>query len=117
MAFPGGTVLKNPPANAGGAGDVGSIPGLGRSLGEGNGNPLRYLCLENPHGQRSLVGYSSQGHKEWDTTQHSTAQCLEMYKRFSPWLGGGSFLEFHLLFYIPTGAEMEFTLEGPLSKI
>ena len=57
------------------------------------------------------------GVAELDTTQHSTARCLEMYKRFSPWLGGGSFLEFHLLFYIPTGAEMEFTLEGPLSKI
>ena len=36
------------------AGDLGSIPGLGRSLGEGNGNPLQYSCLENPHGQRSL---------------------------------------------------------------
>ena len=37
LGFPGGSVVKNPPANAG---DVGSIPGLGRSLGEGNGNPL-----------------------------------------------------------------------------
>ena len=43
--FPGGSVVKNPPANAG---DVGSIPGLGRSLGEGNVNPLQYSCLENP---------------------------------------------------------------------
>ena len=34
----------------------GSVPGLGRSPGEGNGNPLQYSCLENPHGQRSLVG-------------------------------------------------------------
>ena len=43
--FPGGSVVKNPPANAG---DVGLIPGSERSLGEGNGNPLQYSCLENP---------------------------------------------------------------------
>ena len=41
-------VVKNPPANAGDVRDLGSIPGLGRSLGEGNGNPLQYYCLENP---------------------------------------------------------------------
>ena len=46
------------------AGDLGSIPGLGRFPGEGHGNPLQYSCLENPHGQRSLVGYSPCGHKE-----------------------------------------------------
>ena len=39
-------------------GDLGSITGLGRSPGEGQGNPLQYSCLGNPHGQRSLVGYS-----------------------------------------------------------
>ena len=43
--FPGGSVVKNPPANAG---DMGSIPGSGRSPGEGNGNPLQYSCLGNP---------------------------------------------------------------------
>ena len=43
--FPGGSVVKNPPANAG---DVRSIPGLGRCPGEGNGNPLQYSCLGNP---------------------------------------------------------------------
>ena len=41
-------VVKNPPANAGGLRDAGSIPGLGRSPGEGHGNPLQYSCLENP---------------------------------------------------------------------
>ena len=89
------------------AGDPGSIPGSGRSSGEGigyslqytwvslvaqmvknlptmretwvwslgwdpgggHGNPLQYSCLENPHGQRSLVGYSPWGHKELDTTE------------------------------------------------
>ena len=50
-------------------------PGSGRSLGEGNGNTLHYSCMENPHGQRSLAGYSPQGHKESDTTELlSTAQ-------------------------------------------
>ena len=48
-------------------GDPGSIPGLGRSPEEGNGNPLQYSCLEN--GQRSLVGYSLRGRKESDTTE------------------------------------------------
>ena len=43
--FPGGSVVKNPPANAG---DMGSIPGSGRSPGARNGNPLQYSCLENP---------------------------------------------------------------------
>ena len=42
--FPGGSVVKYLPANAG---DAGSVPGLGRSPGEGNGNPLQYSCLEN----------------------------------------------------------------------
>ena len=50
------------------AGDLGSIPGLGRSPGEGNGNPHQYSCLENPHGQRSLVGYSTWDCKESDMT-------------------------------------------------
>ena len=45
--FPGGTAVKNPPAIAGGAGDMGLIPGLGRSLGVCNGNPPHYSCLEN----------------------------------------------------------------------
>ena len=62
-------MAKNPPANAGDARDTGSIPGLGRSPGEGCGNPLQYSCLENPHGQRSQVGYSPWGHKELDTTE------------------------------------------------
>ena len=44
----GGSVVKNLPIKAGDAGDVGLIPGLGRSPGGGNGNPLQYSCLENP---------------------------------------------------------------------
>ena len=45
--FPGGLVVKNLPANAGDERDLGSIPGLGRSPGGGNDNPLQYSCLEN----------------------------------------------------------------------
>ena len=48
LDFPGGSVVKNLLANAGDAGDVGLIPGLGRSPGEGNRNLLQYSCLENP---------------------------------------------------------------------
>ena len=50
-------------------GDLGSTPELGRSLGGGHGNPLQYSCLENPHGQRSLAGYSPWGRRESDTTE------------------------------------------------
>ena len=46
--FPGGSVVKKPPANAGAAEDMGSIPGSGRLLEEMNSNPLQYLFLENP---------------------------------------------------------------------
>ena len=67
MAFPGGTVVKNPPANAGNAG---SSPGSGRrSPGERNGLPTPVFLPEEFHGQRSLVGYSPWGHKEYDTTE------------------------------------------------
>ena len=45
FGFPGGSAVKNPPANAG---DVRLIPGLGRFSGEGNSNPLQYSCLGNP---------------------------------------------------------------------
>ena len=48
MGFPGGSVVKNLPDKAGNTGDLGSIPGSGSSPGKGNGNPLRYSCLENP---------------------------------------------------------------------
>ena len=66
-------VVKNLPANAGDIRDVSSIPGLGRSPGEGNGNPLQYSG--EFHGQRSLVGYSPQGHGELDMTEH-THPCI-----------------------------------------
>ena len=72
--FSGGSDSK---ASACNAGDLGLIPRLGRSPGGGHCNPLQYSCLENPHGQRSLVGYSPWGHKESDMTEQlSTAQNL-----------------------------------------
>ena len=56
--FPGGAVVKNLPANAGDARDEGSVLGSERSPGAENGNLFEYSCLGEPHGQRSLVGYS-----------------------------------------------------------
>ena len=57
------------------AGDLGLISELGRSPGGRHGNPLQYSCLENPHGQRNLVGYSSWGCKESDMTDHRISKC------------------------------------------
>ena len=51
-------VVKNLPANAEDIRDSSSIHGLGRSPGGGNGNPLQYVCLENTHEQRNLLGYT-----------------------------------------------------------
>ena len=48
-------MVKNPPANAGDLIDVGSIPGSGRYMGGGHGNPLQYSCLENPMGRGDLT--------------------------------------------------------------
>ena len=77
MGFCGGSDGKESTCNAG---DLGLIPGLKRSPGEGHGNPLQYSWLENLHGQRSLVDYHLWGLKESDMieqlnisiqTQHS----------------------------------------------
>ena len=62
LGFPGGSVVKNSPASAG---DVSSIPGLGRSPGEGNGNPLQCSCLENAMDRRTLAGYKIVSAKNW----------------------------------------------------
>ena len=56
-------LVRNPPANAEDVRDTGSIPGLGRSLGEGNGNPLQYSCLGNPMDKGA-----------WRTTIHGVAK-------------------------------------------
>ena len=63
--FPGVSVVKNPPANAG---DLGSIPGLGRSPGEGSGNPLQYSCLGNPMDRGAWLAAVHEVAKELDMT-------------------------------------------------
>ena len=63
--FPGVSVVKNPPANAG---DLGSIPGLGRSPGEGSGNPLQYSCLGNPMDRGAWLAAVHEVAKESDMT-------------------------------------------------
>ena len=68
--FPGCSDGKEPACNAG---ELGSIPGLGRSPAEGHSYPLQYSCLGNPNRQRSLAGYSPWGPKdttEWLSTAH-----------------------------------------------
>ena len=66
--FPGGSDYKESSCNVG---DPGLIPGLGRSPGEGHGNPLQYSCLENPWTKEpgSIGPYSSEGHTELDTIE------------------------------------------------
>ena len=93
LGFPGGSDGKESACNAR---DLGSIPGLGRSPGEGNGYPLQYSCLENhmdrgvwqvtvhgeSHGQRSLVGYSPWGCKELDMTEPLMAQLSQLINSY-----------------------------------
>ena len=64
--FPAGWGGKESACNAG---ELDSIPGLGRSPGGGHGNPLQCSCLKNPHGQRNLEGYRPWSHKESDTAK------------------------------------------------
>ena len=64
MGLPGGSVVKNLPSNAG---NLGSISGLGRCPGEGNGYPLQYSCLENPMNRGA-----------WQATVHGVSKRLDM---------------------------------------
>ena len=66
VGFPDGSVVKNPPTNAG---DVGSIPGSGRSPGDGNGTPLQDSCLENPMDREAWWATVHRVTKESDTTE------------------------------------------------
>ena len=74
--FPGHTAVKNPPTNDR---DLGSIPELGRCLGEGNGNPLQYSCLENPTDREAWWGPQSMGSQRvrhgWETGQAHIKAC------------------------------------------
>ena len=83
LAFPGGSDSKASAYNE----DPGSIPGLGRSPGEGNGNPLQYSSLEKSHGQRSLVGYSpsQRVRRDWATSRLPVTESSDFstYRRFA----------------------------------
>ena len=81
LGFPGGSDGKEPACNVG---DSGSIPGLGRSPGEGNGNPLQYSCLENSMDQGAWWAIGPWGHKEL-----CTAEQLRL-----TWLWQGSHMPF-----------------------
>ena len=65
MGSLGHSVVKNPPANAGDTGDVGLIPGLGRSLEEGNDIPLQYSCLENPMERKAWQAMVHRATNSW----------------------------------------------------
>ena len=65
-------------------GDLGLIPGLGRSPEGGHGNPIHYPCLENPHGQRSLASYSPRGCKGSDMTEVTEHAHTYFYFRVEP---------------------------------
>ena len=80
VTIPGGSDGKESACNMG---DLGLIPGLGRSPGGGDGNPLQYSCLGNPHEQRSLVGYSLRGHKESNMTERLRTYINEIMQYLS----------------------------------
>ena len=69
-------MVKNLPANERDVRDSGSIPGLGKSPGEGNDNPFQYSCLGIPMDRGSLAGYSPWDCKEWDMTRHMFAHSM-----------------------------------------
>ena len=78
MGFPGGSGVKNLPANAG---YKGLIPELGKFPGEGNGNPLQHSCLENPWTEELGAGYYPWGRKESGMTE----QLHFLYTKFEKW--------------------------------
>ena len=100
LGFPGGAVVKNPPANAGDTGDAGSIPGLGRSPGGGNVNPFQYSCLENSRdrGAWRATTYGVTKSRSWlkqlSTPPHPTphqglylvSSCYRLHCSYS-WMG------------------------------
>ena len=73
MGFPGGSVVKNPPANVRDTRDLGLIPGSGRFPGEGNGNPFQCSCLGNPMDRRA-----------WQATVHGLSKTWTQHKPLSP---------------------------------
>ena len=80
MIKPDGSVVKNPPVNAGDTKDLGLIPGSERSSGSGNGNPLQYSCLGNPMDRGAWWGSSSWSNKESDTTEQLSMHTPKIFK-------------------------------------
>ena len=91
LGFPCGSAGKESACDAG---DLGLIPGLGRSPREGKGYPLQYSGLENPHGQRSLAGYNPWGHKESDTIERLRTIAMGMMR---PQINRGHIVEINRL--------------------
>ena len=86
MGFPGGSVIKNLPANAG---DASPIPGSGRPSGGGNGNPLQFSCLGNPTDRGPLRATVHRIIKESDTTEQLNNNNLLEQKQNARWRGWG----------------------------
>ena len=84
VGFPGGSVVKNPPANAGG---MGLIPGSERSLKEGNGNPLQYCCLGNPMDRGAW-----QANTVYGVTKSET-QLKRLSTHTATWMDPGSIIQ------------------------
>ena len=83
--FTRGLGVKNPPANVEDIiWDVGLLPGSGRPLQEGNGNPLQYSCLGSPMGRRAWWARVHGGHKESDTTKYTLRTYLDKERGFCP---------------------------------
>ena len=89
VGFPGGTDSKESTCSVG---DLGLIPELGRSIGGGHGNPLQYYFPENPHGQRSLVGYNPWGSKESGMTERLSTRTSPLHLIL--------ILKLHILLYL-----------------
>ena len=106
-------VVKNPPDNAGDTRDAGSNPGLGRSPGEGNGNPLQYSCLENPM-DRGAWWASPQSYKELDIPEQLMLSQQIWRKAWQPtpvFLPGESHGQRSLVGYSPRGRKESDTTE------
>ena len=86
--FPGGLVVKNLPASERDAGDLSSVPGLGRFLGEGNGHPIQVSCLENPM-NREAMGSQRLRHSWANEHMHSVQESWDpnpQLKDHSRWI-------------------------------
>ena len=94
--FPGSSAGKESTCNAG---DLDSIPGLGRSAGGRHSNPFQYSCLENPHEQKSLVGYGSPGLVDW-VTKHSTAAYINIHICTYTYIHEGIYIHIYVHIYV-----------------